>query len=880
MPLFEMSFPKVSRRGLVGLFSGLSALIPAGFAKSNGNKAVTDSTPAGGLALYPQTAAEAAAAITPVNYAHPSGNPYRYGAKGDGVADDGAALVSAQSLGLNVTYDDGVFFVGTDITLTGTHRPNGGKIWVSCGVTLTVNCIIVGDTRLFICGPGTISFGREAKGVGGWKPEWFGGKASQVNPTGSITTGTASLVVSSTTDLEIGAGISVSGAGLAPAAPGIPALVNNAGSGRAYTIAIAAVHYNSGISAASSGSIHSGATPNISATWTASDTPGVVLYLVYVNGVLVGSTPNLTYPIGTAAASGILFVGCPATEPSRPIHGWLTSIIQTIVGTTVTLASNARATTVGQTVRLDASRGLQTCQTAADAAYGFGGAVGGGSGWRTNAIVFDTGVYNLSIPIIAKGMFSYNGQGGMWNTGSSLVKNQIYANAIIVQGCTADGLSVGCSFDKMQFVEANIAFQYTPIASNYFFRFLGWNGTAAYNSNSIYFLDGTRFSTINAIWLSHGDDWKISSVFDAGLNFVHQQLDVGLTPNYQWDFKFVGVQGYQPANFAIYATSVSSGLISGCMFNNVSVAGISTGNNASAIVRLQPGAGSSISNVTITGNSFQNTRTVLMASKCSAVTFANNAVGGLVGTGLLFDACHHVMIQSCTWAFQSGQKTGFIVFDSGGGTSTHFQIDGVFDMTNTSAGDAISTTNAAATNTVLTASTIKGRVIGTARLIDWVDMASEIDVTVTHSFMGGYPTAHSIGTFSAVQGTSTAMLAIEWNTSIRKTGISTGAESGTANLLLAQASTAAAAQAAALVGSPTRVGATNPAGTADATPTTTFTIAAPGTAGIGALALTVTCPAAAADMAGPTLVSSTVTLRSKGQPSAASGASPFAMKLG
>lgn len=48
-----------------------------------------------GQLLYPQTAAELAAGVTPVNYAYPPGNVLRYGALGDGVTDDTVAIQNA-----------------------------------------------------------------------------------------------------------------------------------------------------------------------------------------------------------------------------------------------------------------------------------------------------------------------------------------------------------------------------------------------------------------------------------------------------------------------------------------------------------------------------------------------------------------------------------------------------------------------------------------------------------------------------------------------------------------------------------------------------------------------------------------------------------------
>lgn len=56
-----------------------------------------------GAKLYPQTAAELAAAVTPSDYAYPPGDVRRYGATGDGVTDDAAAFVSAIAVGGRIT---------------------------------------------------------------------------------------------------------------------------------------------------------------------------------------------------------------------------------------------------------------------------------------------------------------------------------------------------------------------------------------------------------------------------------------------------------------------------------------------------------------------------------------------------------------------------------------------------------------------------------------------------------------------------------------------------------------------------------------------------------------------------------------------------------
>src|ERR1700731_4597772 len=53
-----------------------------------------------GKALYPQTSSELAVGVTPGNYTYPTGNVRRYGAVGDGVADDTAAFSQALTVAI------------------------------------------------------------------------------------------------------------------------------------------------------------------------------------------------------------------------------------------------------------------------------------------------------------------------------------------------------------------------------------------------------------------------------------------------------------------------------------------------------------------------------------------------------------------------------------------------------------------------------------------------------------------------------------------------------------------------------------------------------------------------------------------------------------
>src|SRR5882762_1613121 len=68
-----------------------------------------------GAILYPQTAAELAASVTPTNYVYPALNVKRYGAIGNGVTDDRAAIktawtVAVQAGGGRIVFPDGATY--------------------------------------------------------------------------------------------------------------------------------------------------------------------------------------------------------------------------------------------------------------------------------------------------------------------------------------------------------------------------------------------------------------------------------------------------------------------------------------------------------------------------------------------------------------------------------------------------------------------------------------------------------------------------------------------------------------------------------------------------------------------------------------------------
>jgi len=136
-----MALFNLSRRRILALLGVQSALLP-NVLSSESAPAAIDETGSGthgdlsrsavGRALYPRTAAEVAANVTPADCAYPPGNPRRYGAVGDGVADDTAALTACISCNDSFVGNEGDIYGVTTVTFPGRGprivRFNGSRI--------------------------------------------------------------------------------------------------------------------------------------------------------------------------------------------------------------------------------------------------------------------------------------------------------------------------------------------------------------------------------------------------------------------------------------------------------------------------------------------------------------------------------------------------------------------------------------------------------------------------------------------------------------------------------------------------------------------------------------------------------------------------------
>jgi hypothetical protein len=131
---------KPSRRRMLALLGVQSAVLPSvvscGSAADQSMSATTNAalgqSGPDGTMLYPRTSAEISARVTPANFAYPPGNPRRYGAVGDGVADDTAALTACISCNESYVGNEGDIYGVITVTFPGRGprviRFNGSRI--------------------------------------------------------------------------------------------------------------------------------------------------------------------------------------------------------------------------------------------------------------------------------------------------------------------------------------------------------------------------------------------------------------------------------------------------------------------------------------------------------------------------------------------------------------------------------------------------------------------------------------------------------------------------------------------------------------------------------------------------------------------------------
>lgn len=85
-----------------------------------------------GAALWPRTAEEIAGSVTPVSYSYAPGDVRRYGAVGDGVTDDTAAVQAAVDTGLPLDFGAGTYRITSAVTVAAT----GDVAWAGKGASI------------------------------------------------------------------------------------------------------------------------------------------------------------------------------------------------------------------------------------------------------------------------------------------------------------------------------------------------------------------------------------------------------------------------------------------------------------------------------------------------------------------------------------------------------------------------------------------------------------------------------------------------------------------------------------------------------------------------------------------------------------------------
>lgn len=169
---------------------------------SDGSLEVAESLPSGTLSqsviaqyLFPQTAAEVSASVTPTNYAYSFGDLRRYGGVGDGVTDDSTAWQRALNVGKAFIPKGYSFRIDTGATLSGSVHVVGegplSKLLCDSYVLTLTN----GDTSTFedfavenITAPLTIQRRVE----------------TTVTTTATTTSGSTSITVASATGIVVG----------------------------------------------------------------------------------------------------------------------------------------------------------------------------------------------------------------------------------------------------------------------------------------------------------------------------------------------------------------------------------------------------------------------------------------------------------------------------------------------------------------------------------------------------------------------------------------------------------------------------------------------------------------------------------------------------
>ena len=129
--------------------------------------------------------------LTKVSYSMIEGapaNPFDFGATGDGVTNDAAAILAANNASVALNFSAGTYYIDTNITLTVpiTMQP-GAKFLIASGKTLTINAPVYAGSRQYIFDGASGSVNGTFGFVNLWA-DWFGAvpdSSISANPTGT-----------------------------------------------------------------------------------------------------------------------------------------------------------------------------------------------------------------------------------------------------------------------------------------------------------------------------------------------------------------------------------------------------------------------------------------------------------------------------------------------------------------------------------------------------------------------------------------------------------------------------------------------------------------------------------------------------------------------
>jgi hypothetical protein len=177
-----------------------------------------------------------------------------FGAKGDGVTNDTAAIQSAINAATStkeIVFPAGSYLIASNITFPSgitLYFLNGAVLLPNSGVTVTLNCNVKAGLYTIFAGSGTYVGPLQVEKV---YPQWFGASGSSQTTTGSINAGSNVLTLTSALDFQNNQQVAIPGAGTpcSLATPSAPTVTPMGTTGTAtYQYQIAALDANGGVS--------------------------------------------------------------------------------------------------------------------------------------------------------------------------------------------------------------------------------------------------------------------------------------------------------------------------------------------------------------------------------------------------------------------------------------------------------------------------------------------------------------------------------------------------------------------------------------------------------------------------------------------------------